>query len=155
VLPHLVRRAVDAFRSSPDGRPVKLRVKADPNLLVETDPVLLEVVVRNLLVNAHKYSPPASPVAVVLRVAETEASVRVLDRGIGLGGGDHQRIFGASFRSEEARSRAPGSGIGLALCRRIVDGHGGHIWGAPRTGGGAEFGFWLPVSAAREEYAAG
>jgi signal transduction histidine kinase len=68
----------------------------------------------------------------------------VLDRGIGIGDAEEARLFTAFYRTEAARKRANGLGIGLAVCQRVVDSLGGRIWARPREGGGTEAGFALP-----------
>ena len=71
-------------------------------------------------------------------------SVRVLDDGPGLDPDEAASLFDLYYRSESTRS-APGSGIGLFVCRELVTAMGGRIWAQPRPEGGAEFGFTLPV----------
>ena len=77
----------------------------------------------------------------------------MLDRGIGLGDIDGERLFEPFFRAEPAKSAANGLGIGLALCQRIVAALGGRIWARPRDGGGAAVGFALPIAAEAAEAA--
>jgi signal transduction histidine kinase len=112
---------------------------------VEADPRQLRRVFQNLIGNAVKFRGEAP-----LRVdvgAERRAEewvVTVSDNGVGV---DHQqarRIFGM-FARDEGRG-ADGLGIGLAVCRRIVEAHGGHIWVEPATGGGSAFRFTLPAA---------
>ena len=100
----------------------------------------------NLLTNAAKYSPTSTEIEVVVSADEGEACVRVLDRGIGIEDADTARLFTAFYRTEAAKMRSAGLGIGLAVCRRIVDSLGGRIWARPRDGGGTEAGFALPLA---------
>ena len=79
----------------------------------------LERVLQNLLSNAVKYSPPDAPIELTIRAADHEAQVMVLDRGMGLEGTDVDQLFSAFYRSERARSRASGLGVGLAASRRV------------------------------------
>lgn len=143
VLDHVVRTSVASFCRRHPGRSVSLT--GEPrHLIVEADRTHLELLLENLLVNADKYSPLDSAIEVVIRLAGSEAQVVVLDRGIGLGDAEPARLFAAFYRTEEARKRADGIGVGLAVCRRLLDVHGGRIWARPREGGGSEFGFALP-----------
>jgi signal transduction histidine kinase len=75
-----------------------------------------------------------------------EARVTVLDRGIGIGDADTSQLFTAFYRTDAAKLRANGLGIGLAVCQRIVDSLGGRVWARPREGGGTEAGFALPLA---------
>jgi signal transduction histidine kinase len=74
------------------------------------------------------------------------AVVRILDRGIGIAPDIADDVFTAFFRADQARRTAGGVGVGLAVCKRIVEAHDGRIWAGPREGGGAEIGFALPLS---------
>lgn len=72
-------------------------------------------------------------------------AVRVLDRGPGLSAGDETRLFELYYRAPSTAALAPGAGIGLFVCDQMVRGMGGRMWALPRDGGGAEFGFELPI----------
>ena len=75
-----------------------------------------------------------------------EARVFVRDRGIGIGDDDAETLFAPFHRTDAAKLRANGIGVGLAVCRRVIDAHGGRIWAEPRRGGGAVFAFALPLA---------
>ena len=101
---------------------------------------------ENLLSNADKYSPAHAEVEVVLRVEDGEATVSVLDRGIGIDPADADQLFTPFYRTDAAKSHANGIGIGLAVCKRVIDSQGGRIWARPRQGGGSELAFVLPLA---------
>jgi signal transduction histidine kinase len=111
---------------------------------VAGDATYVEQVVRNLLSNAAKYSPPDGTIEVAL--ADTDAGVecRVLDRGRGFASHQAEDLFELFYRAPATAAQAAGAGIGLFVCRRLVLAMGGRIWGRPRKAGGAEFGFVLP-----------
>ena len=108
-------------------------------------------VIRNLLSNAVKYGGPGSSVRIVAERAESGVAIRVLDDGPGLDGSDMAHLFDLYYRAPGAASAAPGAGIGLFVCRQIVDALGGTIWARTRPEGGAEFGFRLPIYDADDE----
>jgi PAS domain S-box-containing protein len=145
VLAHVVRKSVASFQRRHVGRKIKMSIEPR-HLIVESDRTYLELVLENLLSNATKYSPASSEIEVVVHHDDGEARVAVLDRGIGLGETDPEQLFGAFFRTEEAKRHTSGIGVGLAVCRRILEVQGGRIWASPRDGGGAEFGFALPLA---------
>ena len=126
-----------------------LEVHADGALpTLEADPALLRRVLDNLLDNAAKYGTPApAPIELTAR-AETSGVVwEVRDRGIGIADDDRERIFEPFFRTDRSRGRDTGGiGLGLTLCRRIVEAHGGHLVAEPRVGGGAVFRVSLPTA---------
>jgi signal transduction histidine kinase len=100
----------------------------------------------NLIENAEKYSPPQEPIEIDLRRERGEVTVRVLDRGAGLTEEEAEHVFEAFYRSSRLARGSSGMGIGLSVCKRLVEEQGGRIWALPRQEGGSEFGFTLPVA---------
>jgi two-component system sensor histidine kinase KdpD len=125
------------------GRAVRVSLPA--NLpLVPTDDVLLEAVVRNLVENAHKYSPTEAPIEITGMIEGAAFRLDVADRGAGLPPGEERRVFDKFYRGESSRAQ-PGAGLGLAISKGIVEAHGGLIEAANRSGGGAVFTLRLPL----------
>ena len=153
VLAHVVSQVVDQYAAR-HGRRIELT--AEPrHVIVEADRAFLEMLLENLLSNADKYSPLEEPIEVVIRHGEgAVAEVVVRDRGIGLPDEEGVDIFAPFYRAAAARDRAAGVGVGLAVCRRLVQAQGGRIWAAHRDGGGAEVGFSLPLAPAPVDEAA-
>ena len=149
VLDRVVEHAVASFGARNPDRTVEV-TSARPRAIVEGDETYITLLLENLLSNAVKYSPAGSPVEVAITTVGDEVVVEVLDRGIGLGDVDGERLFEPFFRAEPAKTAANGLGIGLALCQRIVAALGGRIWARPRDGGGAAVGFALPIAADAE-----
>jgi PAS domain S-box-containing protein len=145
VLAHIVRKSIDSFRRRHPGRTVTLSTEPR-HIIVEADRTYLELVMENLLSNADKYSPAGRDVDVLIQVDDAEAQVIVLDRGIGVDETEAAKLFTPFYRTEAAKSRANGIGIGLAVCKRVVEGQDGRIWARPRAGGGSELGFALPLA---------
>lgn len=123
-------------------RPVEVEIAADLPLLW-VDPVLLEQALVNLADNALKYSPEPSAIEVRSFVRGGVIAIEVLDRGPGLPVGLGPRVF-EKFVRGDARDR-DGFGLGLAICRAIVELHGGAIAARPREGGGACIEITLPL----------
>lgn len=121
-------------------------LELEPGLpLVLGEATYVEQVARNLLSNAAKYSPSGSTIRIVAEAGDEFVTVRVVDTGIGLGVEDADRLFELFYRSEPAARKAAGAGIGLFVCRQLVEAMGGTVWGRHRPEGGAEFGFSLPI----------
>jgi PAS domain S-box-containing protein len=112
---------------------------------VQADPTYVEQVVRNLMGNAAKYGGPEKTVKVVVSSGADEVQVRVLDEGPGFPDQEAGRLFELFYRSPTTASMAGGAGIGLFVCRRLIEAMGGRMWAQPRPTGGAEFGFALKV----------
>lgn len=139
----VVSASLNLLRPILEGRPVQ--VDLPPDLpLVEFDAVLLERVVCNLLENAAKYSPAGSPIEIRAFIEGPWAGIAVSDRGSGFPAGETERVFGM-FERGVAESATPGVGLGLAICRAIVEAHGGTIAAANRPDGGACVTFRLPA----------
>jgi two-component system sensor histidine kinase KdpD len=112
--------------------------------LVPLDSVLIEQVLVNLIENAIKYAPPARPIDITASATASAVTVTVADRGPGLPVGDEERIFEKFYRVAAANVPS-GVGLGLTICRGIVEAHGGRIWAENRAGGGTCFMFTLPL----------
>ena len=110
---------------------------------VELDYLQIDQVLTNLLENAVRYTPPESPIEVSAHVKGEEMVISVADRGPGIPAVDLERIFDKFYRVLGTQ-RTTGSGLGLAVCKGLVEAHGGCIWAENRAGGGAVFRFTLP-----------
>jgi K+-sensing histidine kinase KdpD len=140
-LEEIVGSALERVEGKLAGRSVRTDLPVDLPL-VSADPVLLEQVLVNLLENAAKHTPAATPLEIAARAVGAEIVLEVADRGPGLPPGDEARIFEKFFRGRQAR--VSGAGLGLAICRGVVDAHGGTLIAANRPGGGALFRVTLP-----------
>jgi two-component system sensor histidine kinase KdpD len=110
------------------------------------DPQLLSLVVRHLIDNALKYSPPGTPIEVMANTKDDRVVLKVADRGSGVAEKDRARVFDRFFRSRNHKDKMPGSGMGLAIARDVIQAHGGEIWVEDRPGGGAIFCVSLPAA---------
>ncbi len=122
-----------------------LQLELPPELpLVYADAQLLERVFVNLFDNALKYTPPGTPIGVGARVQGARLHVSVWDEGQGLARGGEAGLFD-KFARGNVESSIPGVGLGLAICRSVIEAHGGSIHAANRPTGGASFEFELPL----------
>jgi two-component system sensor histidine kinase KdpD len=142
-LEEAVGSALRALEGSMDPSRVRTRLPAELPLL-HVDPALFERVLCNLLENAVKYTPAGSPVEIAAHVADGETHITIDDHGPGLPPGREQSIF-EMFERGRKESATPGVGLGLAICRAIVEAHGGRIVGQTRSAGGARFTISLAV----------
>jgi signal transduction histidine kinase len=111
------------------------------------DPVQLVQLFQNLVGNALKFRGPVTPrvrVGAVLKEQEQEWEFHVADNGIGIAPQDFERIF-VVFQHLHSSDTYPGTGIGLAVCKKIVERHGGRIWVESKLGKGTTFHFTLPA----------
>lgn len=120
--------------------------------LLEVDPDRIAQVLRNLLDNAVKYSPQGGLIVVRGQVAEDEVTVSVADQGVGLTPEHLNRLFEKFLRARSTLTRhVVGSGLGLSICRSIVESHGGRIWAESQPGQGTTFFFTLPAADLSQE----
>ncbi|TAK36825.1 MAG: DUF4118 domain-containing protein [Chloroflexota bacterium] len=125
----------------------RIRVEIEDGLpFAPFDYVQIDQVLTNLLENAVKYSPSRSEILIRVGVGERTLTVSVQDQGSGIPEADVTRIFDKFYRVAKHRSRLiSGTGMGLAICRGIVEAHGGRIWVENLPGAGACFSFTLPL----------
>jgi signal transduction histidine kinase len=145
-LDEVVERAVENL-AAPIAE-AQADVGAEPLPAVVGDPAMLAQVFQNLIGNAVKFSNDHTPVVRVRSEPDGDHRVRVSveDEGIGIAPQEADRIF-RPFHRLHGDDRYEGSGIGLAICRRVVEAHGGRIWAEPRPEGGTAFRLTLPLAA--------
>jgi signal transduction histidine kinase len=144
----VVRETLSGLRASIDERGAEVVV--DPLPIVRADPRQLARLLQNLVSNAIKFSGGARPVVhITARETGEGLEVSVVDNGIGIEPEDRALIF-KMFHRPANGTPTEGTGIGLAICQRIVDRHGGRIWVDAAPGGGSAFRFTLPDVATAE-----
>ncbi len=149
-LGHLISVAVSTVKATAKGREIVLDLPKR-QVKVEGDRVQLELVMDNLLGNAIKYSPIGKPITVALEAKPNKVVVKVADQGIGIATHHLPKVFDKFYRVEGGYSkRTPGSGLGLFICRNIIEAHGGRIWAESVLGEGSTFYFELPVTQPRQ-----
>jgi two-component system sensor histidine kinase KdpD len=144
-LDELIVTTSEGLRAQLQGHPLRLEVPHDLPW-VRISYAQIEQVLRNLLLNAAQYAPAGSPIEVWAGAEDTCVRVEVRDRGPGVPPELREQIFAPFVRMAEAEQRAEGVGLGLAICKGLVEAHGGRITVYERPGGGAVFAFTLPLN---------
>ncbi|MGC9347790.1 MAG: PAS domain S-box protein [Anaerolineae bacterium] len=133
-----VRRGLHSHTLSQDFSPATIVADVDKQRIAE--------VLHNLLDNAVKYSPKGGEIVVRGRIRGDEAEIGVQDHGIGIPPADVERVFERFYRGEsEIHKHTAGVGLGLAVCRGIIEAHGGRIWVESTMGEGTTVRFRLPA----------
>ena len=144
----LIEEAVNTFRRGESRQPVQVDLPPDlPSIWADSQRVAQ--VLNNLLSNASKYSPTTSPIGVTASLEEPYLAVSVIDEGQGVTAGQLPQLFRKFSRVglKEVQENVEGHGLGLAICKGIVEAHGGRIWAESRgEGNGARFTFTIPVA---------
>jgi len=174
-LHRMVGKVIGSLGGRLGNHPVSVDVPADLPL-AEADPLALEQVLRNLVENAGRHSPRGGRIEVSARAIAAgqrpatgatgandtarghdheparELLVRVADQGPGIPAEDRERVFEPFYRlPASVQSATQGAGLGLAVCRRLVEMSGGRIWAEARAAGGTAFAFTLPIAADPED----
>jgi PAS domain S-box-containing protein len=146
LMQHVIRRFARNFTHTRPKRELRIDVSEDLQPVL-AEPTYVEQVLRNLVSNVEKYSPPESPVE--LRATNNggnEVVVSVLDRGPGIPEDEREAVFERFYRSQNLPRQVRGMGMGLTVCKRLIEAQRGRIWLASREGGGLEASFTLPVA---------
>lgn len=145
----LAALVTEVVRAGWNGRAITVS-GADAPLIVHADPGRIRQVLLNLLVNAVQYSPDGTPVDVIVRAdpRRTKATVEVHDRGRGIPSAERRRLF-RKFTRLSTADGTRGSGLGLYICKAIIDDHGGKIGYAANA-----FTFSLPLAEGQTRRAA-
>jgi len=150
--PHPIREVVEAaiedLKNALANHSVEIRLP-EGLPLVPMDPVRIREVLTQLLDNAVKYSPAGSPIVISSEVSGRFLVTSVADRGAGIDGFEQALVFDKFYRGREHRYRVQGTGMGLAICKAIVEAHGGSVGVTSQVGSGSVFYFNLPLSPER------
>jgi len=139
----LVNKVIAALKTAGARQKFTVRI-GDEVPPVAMDPLRIEHVLHNLMENAVKYSPPESEITVTCRIEDGQLVTEVHDEGRGISKADQKKLFQLFSRVGETE-RTPGTGLGLVVCKRLVEAHGGWINVDSELGKGATFSFGLPL----------
>jgi signal transduction histidine kinase len=162
-LPDLIRQMASEMQNQTTKHVIKVR-PCTRLPLVTADPEKIELVISNLLVNAMKYSPEGGDIDIEIRAVQTEQELRrlfhdaplvqlpclivsIADNGVGIAATELERIFEKFYRvNNKLACTTPGAGLGLYICKIVVEAHGGKIWARNRLPTGSVFYFSLPLT---------
>jgi signal transduction histidine kinase len=146
-LPATLERGVVIVRERATREGVRVSLSSDPGVnTVIGDERRVKQVVFNLLSNAVKFAPAGGTVDIAAARVDDEVRVSVSDSGPGIAREDQARIFEEFQQAAAGKEQREGTGLGLALSKRLVELHGGRIWVESEPGKGSRFVFTLPVS---------
>ena len=144
-----LERGVVVVREQASDEEVSVAIAADPDAdIVEGDERRIQQVIFNLLSNAVKFTPTGGAVDVPTTRVNGEVKVSVTDTGPGIAPEDHERLFDEFMQGDAGIEQREGTGLGLALSKRLVELHGGRIWVESEPGYGSTFVFTLPAGSA-------
>ena len=113
--------------------------------LIQADARKLKQVMLNLLTNALKFTPAGGRVVARAAARDGEIVISVSDTGVGIEAADQERIFAEFEQTRHGKAAEEGTGLGLTLCKKLIELHGGRIWVESESGVGSTFTFTLPI----------
>src|SRR5438445_65672 len=148
-LPTALDSALTLVRERAGRRGIRLESAIDERLgEVRADERKIRQVVLNLLSNAIKFTPEGGRIEVRAVPVDESVEVSVSDTGVGIAPEDQERVFEEFRQVGTADKKAEGTGLGLTLCRKFIQLHGGRIWVKSQLGQGSTFTFSLPLRSA-------
>ena len=144
-LPAALDSALTLVRQRAARRGISLDSNVDERLgQIQADERKIRQVVLNLLSNAIKFTPEGGRIEVGAVPRDGSVEVSVSDTGIGIAPEDQEAVFEEFRQVGTAEKKAEGTGLGLTLCRKFIELHGGRIWVKSQVGAGSTFGFTIP-----------
>lgn len=144
-LDELLDNWLEGFRSDARFKKIEIHFLASESMTVHTDPHLLEQIFNALLSNAIKFTPSKGNITVKLSCVNKNALITVSDTGIGIDPKDQEKVFSEFFQVDDSLTREyEGMGLGLALCKKLTELLGGHIWLESSPGEGSNFYLTFP-----------
>jgi len=141
----LIKNFAETEKSTFDSNRLSLTI-ADDLVPIDVDEVRIRQIIQNLISNASKYSPPGTDIHISVEKKGDHILIGVKDHGKGISPEDQAKLFQSFERLQEHSSNKPGLGLGLLVCKRLVEAHGGRIWVESETGKGSTFYFSLPIT---------
>ena len=139
-----IAEALDELKQLLVQHPVEVRIPAGlPNARMDT--AHIKEVMVHLIENAAKYSPAGAPIRVTAEARNQTLTVNIADRGPGIDDFEQSLVFEKFYRGRNQRVQVHGTGMGLAICKAIVEAHGGHLGVTSQLGHGSVFYFSLPL----------
>jgi two-component system sensor histidine kinase KdpD len=140
----IVAAALKSQEDLLNGRRIELRIPASLPA-ADVDFEFIHQVLKQLLDNAVKYSPPGTPLTISAEAADEKIVIGVTDRGPGIAEAEQSKVFDKFYRGKGSREQAVGTGLGLSIAKGIVEAHGGKIWVTSDPGKGSAFSFTVPI----------
>lgn len=141
----LAESTIDFLSDSATRKSIELKNKIPEDIKVSADPVMMELIIRNLLSNGIKFTPENGFVEIKAQDKLSEVVVSVHDTGVGISQDDMKKLFRIEYNhSTKGTQKEAGTGLGLLLCKDFIKMHGGEIWVRSKEGEGSTFSFTIP-----------
>lgn len=148
----LLKETIGLFQLRAEKKGITIKVALQDELNVHADQNMLQLVVRNLLNNAIKFTNPNGAIEVLSRLEDGQCMIQVKDDGTGIAADKQASIFSLNVVSSYGTANEKGTGLGLMLCKDFIEQQGGKIWFESTPGKGTTFYVTLPAAAVALEY---
>lgn len=148
----VVKNAIETMRQKAEDKNIELNLKEEKieDIIIDTDRITQVVI--NLVNNAIKFTNPGGIINVDVSKSDTNAIVKIKDTGIGIKKEDQEKLFRPFVQVDSTYTRKfEGSGLGLSICKGIINSHGGKIWIESESGKGSTFQFTIPLKYEKNE----
>ncbi|MBS3778027.1 MAG: PAS domain S-box protein [Candidatus Thermoplasmatota archaeon] len=153
-LADFIQRIIEKNKSSFEQNDVEINTMIDSDIVIDVDPLQIEEVVENLVSNSLKYGAEHGKISISAEEKQDEKIVliSIKDTGQGMTSDQLESIFNEFYKADESRHDFTSTGLGLAICKRIIEKHDGEIWAeSPGIGKGTTFYFTLPMKIEKEK----
>jgi len=142
-----IKKALENMHSTLEETGIIVESNLDDSIIVKADRLQITEVIDNLLSNAMKYTPPGGKITISTVQEQDSVITTIQDTGIGLSLEQLEHLFEEFYKADRARHDLQSTGLGLSICKRIVEKHGGKIWAeSPGLGKGSTFHFTMKIS---------
>ena len=146
-LSNLIEEIVDTYRNIDKDKKFVFTIESDKNIMIHADKIQIREVIDNLISNAIKYSPNGGKITIKVENDKKKVKLSIIDEGIGMRQSEIDHVFEEFYKADGSRHDTTSFGLGLAICSRIIRGHGGNIAAKSQgVGKGSIFYFTLPVN---------
>ncbi|MFC2107820.1 sensor histidine kinase, partial [Bacteroidota bacterium] len=147
ILSKVIQEVIEISNSIAKTKDISLNQMISDEIEVYADENMLDVVLRNLISNAIKYTETGGNVNILFTSIENQVEISISDDGVGMTDETRKKLFDISTSiTTKGTANEKGSGLGLALCKEFVEKLGGNIWVESELGKGSDFKFTLPLN---------
>ena len=143
----LIKSTLELLKTSSEHKLISVTLNTPSKLVIHADKAMIEVILRNLISNAIKFTPQSGTISITAEEKENTHLISIIDSGIGINNSSLEKLFKIdSTYSTPGTNNEVGTGLGLILCKDFIDYHKGKIWAESELGVGSSFYFSIPVN---------
>ena len=141
-----LKKALDVIQIVAQTKDIKLNISIADDIVVFADPDMLQLIIRNLLHNAIKFTPKGGIVDILASTFDNKCIIKIIDNGVGMNKTAQEKVFSLKIKSTYGTDSENGTGLGLVLCKEYTELQGGKIWFSSEENVGSVFYLSLPLA---------